>query len=180
MKLMMRERYTLGQVVLHWISAVIIVWTLVSGFYVAIFTVEPATKTWVGFINVSLTALYIPVFVLRVYCSFLHGFSSGGRKRSINEYMALFVHKSIYLVLGVVLVTGVLMMDRSINVFNVLMIKQLLTDPVAIGGFTTVHIQACVALLVLVIVHVGAVIKHEASGQRVLKNMSFAQGVTDK
>jgi superoxide oxidase len=43
-----------------------------------------------------------------------------------------------------------------------------------------VHIQACVALLVLVTVHVAAVIKHEASGHRVLKNMSLVQGATDK
>lgn len=177
---MKSERYTFNQVVLHWVSAAVILWTLISGFYVAIFNVTAETKSWVGFINVSLTALYIPLFVLRIYCSFMHGFSSYGRKRSLNEYMALFVHKAIYLVLGVVLVTGVLMMDRPINVFNVLMIKQLLTDAATIVWFTQVHIQACVVLLVLVAVHVGAVIKHEACGNRVLKNMSFPQEVINK
>lgn len=170
---MKSERYTPSQVVLHWISAVIILWVLISGFYVAIFEVSRATKDRVGFVNVSLTTLYIPVFILRIYCSFLYGLSARGPKQSVNEYMALFVHKAIYLTLGVVLVTGVLMMDRPINVFNVLIIKQVLTDAVAIAWFAQVHIQACVVLLVLVCVHVGAAIKHELTGHRVLKNMVF-------
>ncbi|TFY89848.1 cytochrome b/b6 domain-containing protein [Pseudomonas kairouanensis] len=169
-------RYTPAQVVLHWVSAVVILWTLVSGFYVAVFDVVATTKEWVGFVNVSLTSLYIPVFILRVYYSFMHGFTTFNRRRSINEYMALFVHKAIYLVLGVVLVSGVLMMDRPINLFDVLAIAQPLTDPMAIEWFMRLHIQACIALLVLVAVHVGAVIKHEMCGRRVLKNMSFSQG----
>lgn len=169
-------RYTPVQVVLHWVSAVVILWALMSGFYVSIFEVVPTTKAWVGFVNVSLTALYIPLFILRFYWAFLHGRSKFTRGRSINEYMALFVHTAIYWVLGVVLVTGVLMMDRPINIFDVLLIAQPLTDPMAIEWFMRVHIQACVALLALVAVHVGAVIKHEMCGHRVLKNMSFSHG----
>ena len=168
-------RYSVGQIWLHWISAVVILWTLFSGFYVAFIDVAMETKNWVGFINVSLSALYIPIFILRVYFSFFHGFLAYGRKRCAAEYVALVVHKAIYLVLGIVLVTGVLMMDRPINIFNVLLIAQLLTDPTAIEWFTQIHIQACVVLAVLVALHVGAVFKHAMSGRPVLKNMSFSQ-----
>ncbi|MGF6098980.1 cytochrome b [Pseudomonas sp. 18175] len=169
-------RYTPVQIVLHWISAAVILWAMLSGFYVALFDVAPVTKAWVGFVNVSLTSLYIPVFVLRVYSSFMHGFSTCGQTRSVNEYIALLVHKAMYVMVGVVLVTGVLMMDRPINIFDVLVVAQLLTDPAAIEYFMRVHIQACIALLALIAMHVGAVIKHEVCGRRVLKNMSFSQG----
>ena len=169
--------YSLGQVMLHWLSAVVILWTLLSGVYVAIFEVGVVIRNWVGFVNVSLTVLYVPIFILRLYYSFLHGFSSPGRKRCIAEYSALLVHKAIYLTLGVVLLTGVLMMDRPINIFNVLLIAQLHTDPALIAWSTQVHVQACVMLLILVALHVGAVIKHEWYGHRVLKNMSFQKSI---
>jgi len=174
---MTHSSYSMGQIVLHWVSAVIILWTLLSGFYVGLFEVEAATKGWVGFVNVSLTALYIPVFILRIYYSFFHDFPRIGNKRSLAEYMALFVHKVIYLTVGVVLLTGVLMMDRPINVFDVLVIAQLETDPAALAWYMQVHIQACVVLLVLVGLHVGAVIKHELCGRRILKNMSFRKSI---
>lgn len=70
-------RYSVGQIWLHWISAVVILWTLFSGFYVAFIDVAMETKNWVGFINVSLSALYIPIFILRVYFSFRPELASG-------------------------------------------------------------------------------------------------------
>ncbi|MGY2260297.1 cytochrome b [Pseudomonas sp. SDO55104_S430] len=165
--------YSPRQVVLHWLSAMVIIWTLLSGFYVAVVEVEPETKDWVAFLNVSLTSLYIPIFILRLYCSFLHDLSLPLRKRSLPEYTALCVHKAMYLVLAVVLLTGVLMMDRPINVFDILFFEAPLSDPSVTAWFMRVHIQSCVVLLILVAVHVGAVIKHELCGRRVLKNMSI-------
>ncbi|WP_343047954.1 cytochrome b/b6 domain-containing protein [Pseudomonas reactans] len=167
--------YSGSQVWLHWMSTVVILWALLSGFYMAVFDVAKNIKNGLAFFNISLTTLYIPFYIFRLYSSFFHGFSSGGKRRSLSDYMALLVHKSIYMVLGVVLVTGVLMMDRPINVFNFLRIAQPLADPVAIHGFTQVHIQACMVLLALVVLHVGAVIVHESCGRPVLKNMGLSR-----
>lgn len=164
--------YSMSQKVLHWVSAVIIVWSLLSGFYVAVFTVPAAIKAWVGFFNVSLTTFYIPVFVLRVYCSFSHGLDFSTR-RSLQEYMALFVHKAMYLVLAVVLATGVLMMDRPINVFNLFAISPFLSDPATIARYTQVHVLSCVGLLLMLVLHIGAVVLHEKRGKRVMARMSF-------
>lgn len=170
---MKHSSYSVGQIALHWVSAVVILWALLSGFYIALFAVESSTKEWIGFFNVSLTALYIPIFVLRLYYSFFYDFPLFARKRSLAEYMALFVHKVIYLTVAIVLLTGVLMMDRPINIFGVLFIPQPITDPTALAWYMRVHIQACVVLLILVALHIGAVIRHELFGHRVLRNMSF-------
>lgn len=164
--------YSTVQKWLHWVSAVVILWSLLSGFYVAVFSVPAAVKAWVAFFNVSLTTLYIPVFVMRVYCSFGHDLDFS-IKRSLQEYMALLVHKAMYVVLAVVLVTGVLMMDRPINVFNLVSIAPIESDPARIAWFTRVHVLSCVGLLLMLVLHIGAVVMHERRGKRVMARMSF-------
>ena len=86
---------------------------------------------------------------------------------------AVILWTSIYLIVGAVLVTGVLMMDRPINVFGVIGIAQPLSDPCLIALFVTVHTWACVVLSLLLAVHIGAVIVHEACNRRVLQRMSL-------
>jgi cytochrome b561 len=164
--------YSTSQKLLHWVSAVIIVWALLSGFFVAVFSVPASVKAWVAFFNVSLTTVYIPVFVLRVYCSFAHGLDFSV-KRTPQEYLALLVHKAMYLVLAVVLATGVLMMDRPINIFNLLSIAPLDHDPVRIALYTRVHVLSCVGLLLMLVLHIGAVVMHERRGKRVMARMLF-------
>ena len=164
--------YSTRQKLLHWISAVVILWALLSGFFVAVFTVPAPVKAWVGFFNVSLTTLYIPVFALRVYCSFSHGLDFS-IKRSPQEYIALLVHKAMYLVLAVVLATGVLMMDRPINIFNLVSILPFDSDPARIAWYTRVHVLSCVGLLLMLVMHIGAVVMHERRGKRVMARMSF-------
>lgn len=166
------SNYSALQKWLHWASAVVILWSLLSGFYVALFTVPAPVKAWVGFFNVSLTTVYIPIFVVRVYCSFAHGLDFSNR-RSLQEYLALAVHKFMYLVLAVVLVTGVLMMDQPINVFNLFFITPLESDPARIAWHTQVHIAACAVMLLVLVAHIGAVVLHESLGKRVMSRMSF-------
>ena len=164
--------YSTSQKLLHWVSAIIILWALLSGFCVAMFTVPASVKAWVGFFNVSLTTLYIPVFVLRVFISFSHGLDFS-IKRTVQEYMALLVHKAMYLVLAAVLATGVLMMDRPINIFNLVSIAPFDSDPVRIALYTRVHVLSCVGLLLMLVMHIGAVVMHERRGKRVMARMSF-------
>lgn len=165
--------YTEVQKFLHWLSAVIIVWALASGFYVAFFDVMLPVKEWVAFINVSLTTVFIPFFVVRLYIALRRGRCIAKSDRSKAESLAAFAHGIIYLVVSVVLVTGILMMDRAIDVFGILYISQPLHDPAWIQLFLSVHVWACVVLAALIALHVSAVIKHEVSGRHVLGKMYF-------
>ncbi|POA30147.1 MULTISPECIES: cytochrome b [Pseudomonas] len=170
---MRNSSYSGWQKFLHWLSAVIIIWALGSGFYVSLFDVSLAVKEWVAFVNVSLTTVFLPFFALRVFLHWRHSRHENRQPLSPVELFVLFMHRLIYLVTGVVMVTGFLMMDRAINVFDVLLIPQPLTNAYLIVLFFKIHIVACVLLALLVALHVAAVIKHEASGRRVLKLMSF-------
>ncbi|WP_235515057.1 cytochrome b/b6 domain-containing protein [Erwinia sp. Leaf53] len=64
---MKTKKYAWQQVVLHWLSAVVIIWATITGFYAAMFETTPEIKEWIGFFNVSLTTVFIPFFILRVY-----------------------------------------------------------------------------------------------------------------
>lgn len=163
--------YCWQQILLHWVSALVIGWALVSGFYVSVFDVEPATAHLVGFVNVGLTTLFIPVFLLRWLMRHLKA-----RPRALNEHalarqMAHVVHAGLYWLTAVVLLSGVLMMDRAIDVFGWFTIEPWLTDPFWLRAWFTLHITANALLALAVALHVGAVALHELAGRRVLRRM---------
>jgi cytochrome b561 len=164
------QKYSKHMVVLHWISALVICWALVSGFYTGLLPVNPQVKEWVTFVNISMTTLFIPVFVLRLYVRQAHTKPApvAGAKR-----LAALVHGFIYVSVGVVLITGTLMMDHPINVFNLFSIPNLINAPLWLSRFFTVHEAGCALLGLLVAVHVVAVIKHELGGTRVTRRMLF-------
>ena len=170
---MMVSGYCNKRVLLHWISAAVIVWTLISGFYVAGNDVSEQMKNRIALFNVSLTTVFIPFFVWR-FCIFLaHARCMRLSLLSLEEKLVWLAHALIYLTVSVVLVTGVLMMDRPIDVFGIVEIAQPLNDPELAAQFVNIHVWACVVLSGLIALHVGAVIVHELCGHRILRRMSF-------
>lgn len=169
--------YSRQRVWLHWLSAAVISWTLLSGFYVAIVEVPSQIATLVAFVNVSLTTVFIPFFVWRLFIFVAHVPYMNVSTLSLMEKMVLCAHTLIYLMVTVVLVTGVLMMDRPIDVFGVIEITQPLHDPALHALFFTLHVCSCLFLSLLVVLHVGAVIVHELCGHRVLRRMSLCSSV---
>ncbi|MGN8274158.1 cytochrome b [Pseudomonas sp. SMN5] len=170
----MHSNYSGRRVLLHWLSAVIILWALVSGFYVAYMPVSASVEHWVGSLNVSLTTLLIPLFAWRAWL-FVRELEPHGQALSLNKRLALAVHTLIYLTVGVVLVTGVLMMKSAISVFGLVRIPQPLDDPALIELANVIHTGSCMVLSGLVALHLCAVLWHECSGRRVVRRMSFAK-----
>ena len=163
-------RYSKAQVLLHWISAVIILWATISGFSVALLDVPHTVAEAIGFFNVSITSVLIPLFAVRVVIAVSN---HGDVPASGAEWAALIAHAALYLVTIVVLLTGVLMMEREINVFNLVTFPQPITDPQKTMAFNTAHRYACVLLAGLLFLHIAAVVKHHLSGNAILKRMSW-------
>ncbi|WP_221740252.1 cytochrome b [Stenotrophomonas maltophilia] len=163
-------RYSKAQVLLHWISAVIILWATVSGFYVALLDVPHTVAETIGFFNVSITSVLIPLFAIRVVIAISNHRDAPA---SGAEWAALIAHAALYLVTTVVLLTGVLMMEREINVFNLVSFPQPIRDPQLTMAFNTAHRYACVVLGGLLFLHIAAVVKHHLSGNAILKRMSW-------
>lgn len=169
--LMQLHTYCWQQMLLHWVSALVIVWALVSGFYVSGFTVEPATAQSISFLNVGLTTLFIPVFLLRWLMRYLKPRPCPLNENPWARRIAHVVHEGIYWLTAIVLASGVLMMDRAIDVFGWFAIEPWLTDPFWLRVWFMLHIAANVALALAVAVHVGAVAIHEFAGRRVVSRM---------
>lgn len=169
----MVSRYSKPRVFLHWLSALIIIWATLSGFWVGLGNPSPAIKNWVGFFNVSLTTLFIPVFVIRLFYAFSSAKPEDNLLTKKEEKMASVGHIALYVTITVVMVTGVLMMERPINVFNWFMIPQPLTNSQLTSLFNKIHAFSCSTLGVLVIGHILAVIKHHWQGKALLRRMSW-------
>lgn len=160
--------YSATQVMLHWLSAVFILWALIMGSSVAVFDVSPEFKSMIAALNVSLSVLFIPFFVVRALLRIGYLKRHGAQA---DERLAGFIHNLIYAVTGVVLVTGVLMMNRPIQVFSWFTLGQPLTNPLWLHRFHTLHIVANALLGALVVLHMLAVVKHQLSGKPVLRRM---------
>ncbi|WAH58381.1 cytochrome b/b6 domain-containing protein [Pseudomonas silvicola] len=160
--------YSPAQVLLHWLSAAFILWALVMGFSVMLLDVTPGFKAAIAGLNVSLSILFIPVFALRTWLRLAHLRRYGHRP---GEQLAGVIHNVIYAVTALVLLTGVLMMNRPIQVFDWLTLPQPILDPEWDHRFHTLHAGCNVLLGLLVALHVLAVVKHEAVGKPVLRRM---------
>ena len=156
----------------HWISATIILWATISGIYVAEMSNNIRVQETISFINVSLTTILIPFFLFRFIYRYL-------LKPRLSELAAFFNHANMvkaahhlmYVLIFIVLVSGVFMMDRDINVFNWFIIPQPIDDATITHKVEVLHKYACRALAILILLHIGAVIKHQLAGKKILKKM---------
>lgn len=169
---MTNETYSKPRRALHWCFAVIIIWATVSGFINAFTDLPVAVQDAIAFVNVSLTTLLIPLFGLRLFYALAHPAPHDPLHESgAAHLLAQAGHLALYVNIGMVLLTGVLMMERPISVFDLVVFPQPLDEPVLTRFFNIVHFYSCVALALLVAGHVMAVVIHQLSGRDVLKRM---------
>ncbi|MDE3737352.1 MULTISPECIES: cytochrome b [Pseudomonas] len=171
---MTSERYSKPRRLLHWCFAAVIIWATATGFFNSLTHLPESVENAIAFINVSLTALLIPLFALRLYYVLAHPAPHGPTHESRSAHLlAQAGHLALYVTMAVVLLTGVLMMDRPISVFDLLVLPQPLSEPVLIEFFDEIHRYSCIALALLVIGHVAAVAVHQMRGHGVLRRMAL-------
>lgn len=160
--------YPRTRVLLHWISAVIILWATFSGFGVAWLAEGNSLRTWVEGLNPQLSTLFIPLFIWRLY---LYLKARPEPARSAREKIARLAHAALYLLIVGVLVTGVLMMSHPVLLLALLPLPQLIHSAGALTELHTLHHILCAALGVLVAGHILAVLQHQLVGHSVLYRM---------
>ena len=157
---------------LHWASALVILWATFSGTYIAVFAVDDRLKHTIAEFNVAVTVAFIPVFLWRVLYRVHRGMPSYGATLSAtNASAANWVHFAPYLLTGLVLFSGLLMMTRDIYVFNLLVLPKVFSDPNVADFFNRLHVYSSRFLGFLILVHVGAVLKHRHAGTPILQRM---------
>lgn len=164
-------KYSMLQKLLHGLSALTIIWLLMSGFYVGLISEDFALKIFISELNVSVSLLLVPLFLLRLCVSFGRGYGYLAGERNWAPWLAFFVHTMMYVSVVIVLISGVLMMSKPINFFNIVTFPQPFDRVELTGLFGRIHTPACVILAALITLHVAAVIKHQLSGQSIIKRM---------
>lgn len=158
--------------ILHWVSAVVIIWATLSGFFIALLPPEAVLRAWLSWFNISLTTLYLPVFLFRALYAICTKKPRFLKMPAWQEVAAQTVHLLLYAVTALVLTSGILMMQDAINVFDIARLPNPLTHLHWTSFFYRLHRFGCVALFLLLLLHIGAVIRHHRAGRRVLARMT--------
>lgn len=169
---MKNEKYDVIAKTLHWLSAVVILWATLSGFYLLLPNIEEHIKRDITELNISITTLFIPIFCFRIlYRLTKKAPSHSALLSNVEIKMAQLMHNMLYVFTFTVLLSGTLMMDSPISIFNVFEFPQILDDSNSITFFKSLHGYSTQLLGVLVLMHIFALIKHEITGNRILKRM---------
>jgi len=166
------QKFDITAKYLHWISALVILWASISGLYIAFFELETQIKSQILSFNVSITTVFIPLFCWRICHRIKQGTPQAHPAMSALEVKLAHVgHTLLYILVSLVLISGVLMMDHNVTIFQLFTIPQLLQQQSGIHFFETMHLYTCRLLAALVVCHLVALIKHEMMGRRILKRM---------
>ena len=159
--------------VLHWISAIVILWATISGLYLATFYVEDATKQQIAQINISVTFIFIPFFFIRILHRIKRGvpkYPQHLSKEVISTAKAM--HIALYTLISVVLLSGLFMMKEDFTIFSLFQIHHLINDDTLQVFFEEIHAYSSRILAVCILLHILALIGHEAKGNRILDRMT--------
>ncbi|NOU50175.1 hypothetical protein HG263_06420 [Pseudoalteromonas sp. JBTF-M23] len=169
---------------LHWISAVIILWAMLSGMAVSLLpnvevTVELSRefpkkdiKRLITDFNVSLTILYIPIFLWRVAHALRVKKPPYFAPLSNTQIkVAHIAHICMYILIAVLLSSGLLMMNRPYAVFGLWNMAPIITDITWLDFFEQVHKYSSYALLFFITIHLSALLKHQHSGNKIMQRM---------
>ncbi|MAB26003.1 hypothetical protein EF096_10040 [Pseudomonas neustonica] len=157
---------------LHWISAAVILWATLTGFSTLLLANDSALKHVIADFNVSLTTLFIPVFLCRVIYRLRTPSPSYNNQLSTKEAgIAKVAHCVMYILVTLVLLSGVLMMTKDIELFHLIAIPQMVHNDFALALLKKLHTLATVLLGIGIILHLAAVVKHELAGKTMLRRI---------
>jgi superoxide oxidase len=165
-------RYDLFTRILHWVVAGVIIYAMCMGY---ILHALEGTRwfTFFSVLNMSLGTIATPIMLVRFVWRFFR--PSLAWPASISprkKQLVVFIHEVFYLTIMVVLVSGFLMLQKDYSLFGLLPISRPITVVEINHFFFVVHRYSCILLGVILLAHVGAVLKYTFSRQpEILRRM---------
>ena len=135
----------------HWLSAFVILWAILSGSLLNFGGFPSGLKHQVAEFNVSLTFVFIPIFISRMLYRFYKGAPANFLLTRQQVRLAEAAHWLLYALVLLELLSGVLMMREDFLVFYWLAVPHLLTDVIWLDFFSSLHVYLSRALAVLVL-----------------------------
>lgn len=159
------------RIILHWLSAIVILWALATGFSASFFSKHSPFRTAIDAINPQAATLLIPFFVWRLGLYLAAKPWAGWAEAGLQARCASFAHAALYAVITLVLVSGVVMMPEPWMFLGLMPMPVLLHTPAALAAAFQFHEVSCLLLLMLVGLHLAAVAWHLCQGHAVLRRM---------
>lgn len=165
-------KYNRNVRLLHWISALIILWVSITGFLTATPIMDSATKHHIASFNVSVSTLFMPIFFIRILYRLKHATPAYPQSISKLEIVAAkSMHIILYITISIVLISGFLMMKQDFYFFNTFKIPHLINSTTGQAFFKHIHTFSTIVLATCVSLHIVALLKHEIMGKRILSRM---------
>lgn len=165
------SRYDLFSRSLHWVVAVGIIYAMIVG-YSLHFISEPTVHHFFSELNMSLATVVTLLMIVRfIWRFFRHSVPYGGHITGYKKGLVIFLHEIFYLIIFVVLISGFLMLEKGYHLFWSIHIPQPIVNADINKFFFTVHRWSCIALGIMLFLHVMAVIKHHMEKKEILSRM---------
>ncbi|HCV64486.1 MAG TPA: cytochrome B [Serratia sp.] len=156
-----RSRYDRFSRILHWVLAVGIIYAGLVG-YGLHFISDPQVFSFFSELNMSLATVMTLLMIVRFTWRFFRPAVPYGEHIQGNKKgLVILLHEVFYLIIFVVLISGFLMLKDGYSLFGMLPIPQPLHNLEVNLFFFTVHRYSCMALGLMLLMHVAAVIKHQ-------------------
>lgn len=167
------QPYSRARILLHWLSAGVILWASVSGFIVVQLAQQNPLRQVIDILNPQIATLFIPFFLWRL-ALYLRAAPWAKPTASLQARAATLVHMALYASITLVLASGLFMMPAPWHLLGLVPMPQLTHGEAALAAVHGWHHAACVGLAGLISVHLLAVALHQLNGTRVLRRMRWA------
>ncbi|WP_256583842.1 cytochrome b [Burkholderia singularis] len=145
---------------LHWIFAAIILYTMITGFSLHLIE-NLVIRRFVSTLNMSLATCLVPLFPVRYIWSFFRPpVAPVTTIRRTQQAIARIVHSLIYAITGFVLMGGILMVPDGYWFFGLFHVATPFSKGSVTNHWYFFHKNACYGLFILVVLHIGAALKH--------------------
>jgi cytochrome b561 len=168
---LIQARYDRLSRVLHWLVAAGIFYTMIVG-YSMHFVTNPAVFDMLSMLNMSVGLVVGALMPVRYFWRFYRpSVAEGEHLTHSHKATARLAHDMIYIIIFVVLISGLIMRKSGFAFFGIIEIPPLITQDPVNDFFFIVHRFSCIALGLMIIMHLAAVVKHHLGKYRVLNKM---------
>lgn len=158
------SRYSRATRLFHWLFAATIIYATVIGF--SLDHIRPASlKHLLSNLNMSIATILISLFPLRVLARVYWKAPEIDNPDARMTKVANAVHYILYILIGLVLASGFLMVPKGYYFLGILWIPTPFDRGEVTEYLFQVHRYACIALAALVSLHILAVLKHHFVGK---------------
>lgn len=156
-----RQRYDGLSRFLHWTIALGIIYTMIVG-YSLHFISNEGTYAFLSTMNMSVATLVGALMIVRyVWRFFRPAVPFDDHVTATQKSTIRMAHDLFYIIIFLVLISGFLMVHHGFQLFFLIDVPRIVTVDAVNDFFFMVHRASCIALALMLGLHLAAVVKHQ-------------------